>query len=148
MPKSHPYYLMWTGALNLGDTPGVFYDAQFAGLLIQVPVAISFVPDGTGPIKLLLMTSEVEVFNGKTHPVYWDWTPGTPFPNPIGQIDDVDLLPGHPEYHPLSIPAAVAGVGRHTLTIHVNPEVAAGMKDDFVLRRIEAHESIGARIGW
>jgi hypothetical protein len=42
MPNSHPYYLVWTGGLNLGDTPGVFYDAEFAGLLLQIPITITF----------------------------------------------------------------------------------------------------------
>ncbi len=148
MSSTHPYYLVWTGGLNLGDTPGVFYDSQFVGLLIQIPIQITYLPTGIEPAKLLLMTSEVEIFGGKTHPVYWDWAPGTSFSTPVGQIDDIDLIPGRPEFHPLTIPVAAASIGRHTITIHVNPDVAAGMKDDFVLKRIEAHESIGVQIGW
>ena len=148
MAEAHPYYLVWAGALNMGDTPGVFYDAQFVGLLLQIPVTITFLPDGTGPVKLLLMTTEVEVFGGKTHPVYWDWTPGQALPAAVGHIDDADLIPGKPEFHPLDIPRAAAAVGKHWLTIQVNPDVAAGMRDDFVLKRIEAHETIGAKIGW
>ena len=61
IPDSHPFYLVWTGSLNLGDTPGVFMDAQFAGLLLQVPITLTFLPDGTDPIQLLLTTSEVEI---------------------------------------------------------------------------------------
>jgi hypothetical protein len=148
MAEAHPYYMVWSGSLNMGDTPGVFMDAQFVGLLLQIPVTITFLPDGTDPVKMLLMTTEVEVFNGKKHPIYWDWTPGTALPSPVGTIDDVDLIPGKPEYHPLSIPRAGAAVGKHWLTIHVNPEIAAGLRDDFVLKRIEAHETIGAKIGW
>ncbi len=64
MAQAHAYYLV-TGALNMGDTPGVFMDAQFVGLLLQIPVTITFLPDGSDPVKLLLMTTEVEVFNGK-----------------------------------------------------------------------------------
>jgi hypothetical protein len=148
MAQAHPYYLVWSGALNMGDTPGVFMDAQFVGLLLQVPVTITFLPDGTDPVKMLLVTTEVEVFNGKKHPVYWDWTPGTVLPAPVGTIDDVDLIPGRPECHPLSIPRADAGVGKHWLTIHVNAEIDAGLRDDFVLKRIEADETIGAKVGW
>jgi len=51
----------------MGDTPGVFMDAQFVGLLLQIPVTITFLPDGSDPVKFLLITTEVEVFNGKKH---------------------------------------------------------------------------------
>jgi hypothetical protein len=148
MTEAHPYYLVWSGALNMGDTPGVFMDAQFVGLLLQIPVTITFLPDGSDPVKFLLMTTEVEVFNGKKHPVYWDWSPGAALPTPVGFIDDTDLIPGKPEFHPLSVPRAAAAVGKHWITIQVNAEVAAGLRDDFVLKRIEAHETIGVKIGW
>jgi len=148
MATGHPYYLLWTGQLNLGDTPGVFGDAQFAGLLLQVPITLAFVPTGPDPIKMLLMTSEVEVINGNKHPVYWDWKPGQPLPAPVGFIDDVDFVPGKPEFHPLEIPKNQATLDRHTVTIHVNADVPSGFRDDFVLRRIEAHETVGARVGW
>lgn len=148
MSNSHPYYLVWTGGLNLGDTPGVFYDAEFAGLLLQIPITLTFLPDGQDPIQLLLMTTEVEIFNDKKHPVYWDWTPGSPLPTPVGFIDDTDPIPGQPEFHLLSIPRASASLDRHWITIQINPEITAGLRDDFVLKRIEAHETIGAKIGW
>ena len=150
MPNpSHPFFLIWTGSLNLGDTPGVFMDAQFAGLLLQLPITITFLPPaGTDPIQMLLMTTEVEIFNSKKHPVYWDWTPGSTFPTPVGFIDDTDLIPGRPEYHLLSIPRSSVSEGRHSITIQINPDIPAGLRDDFVLKRIEAHESIGAKIGW
>lgn len=148
MPASHPFYLVWTGSLNLGDTPGVFMDAQFVGLLLQMPIKITFLPAGEDPIQLLLTTTQVEIFNDKKHPVYWDWVPGTPLPTPVGFIDDTDIIPGRPEYHLLSVPRNSVSVDNHWITIHVNPEVDAGFRDDFVLKRIEAHESIGAKIGW
>lgn len=148
MAEAHPYYLIWTGALNLGDTPGVFMDAQFVGLMLQIPITITYVPDGDDPVQLLLMTTEVEVFNDKKHPVYWDWSSGAALPVPVGYIDDSEFIPGKPEYHLLTVPKAEATKGRHWITIQVNPDIPAGMRDDFVLKRIEAHESIGAQIGW
>lgn len=148
MAKSHPFYMVWSGALNFGDTPGVFTNAQFVGLLAQIPVTLTFVPDDDSPIRFLLCTTDVEIFYDKKHPVYWDWVPGTALPTPVGFIDDTDLIPDRPEYHQLSIPHDAATLGRHTITIHVNPEVAAGLKDDFVLELIQAHNSIGAKIGW
>lgn len=148
MSTSYPYYILWTGALHLGDTPGVFMDAQYAGLLIQVPVTVTFVPEGTDPIVFVVTTTEVEIFDNKKHPIYWDWTLGTPFPIPVGYVDDQDLITGQPEKHLLSVPHDSAAVGKHWITIQVNQETAVGLRDDFVLRRLEAHESIGAKIGW
>ena len=147
--KPYPYYLIWTGALNLGDTPGVFMNAQFVGLLLQIPVTITFPPTSKEPVLFRLITTDVEVFGGKKHPVYWDWSPGTAFPAPVGYIDDVAMTPGRPEIsHPLTVPASAAAAGRHTITVLVNPDVPAGMRDDFVLMRIEAQNTIGAKIGW
>ncbi|MCA9026286.1 MAG: hypothetical protein KDA86_13855 [Planctomycetaceae bacterium] len=148
MPKGHPFYMLWSGALNFGDTPGVFTNAQFVGLLVQLPVTLTFVPDDDSPIRFLLRTTDVEIFNDKKHPVYWDWLPGAPLPNPVGFIDDTELIPGRPEYHQLAVPPHNAQLGPHTITILVNPEVSAGLKDDFVLERVEAHDTIGAKIGW
>lgn len=140
--------MVWSGALNFGDTPGVFTNAQFVGLMVQIPVTLTFIPDGVLPIRMLLRTTDVEIFNEKKHPVYWDWAPGTGLPTPVGFIDDIELIPGRPEFHQLSIPHAAATLGAHTITIIVNPDVPAGLKDDFVLDRIEADDSIGAKIGW
>ncbi|MDZ8035863.1 hypothetical protein [Nostoc sp. DedSLP04] len=148
MSSSYPYYIVWTGALHLGDTPGVFMDAQYAGLLVQIPITVTFVSERTDPIVFVVTTTEVEIFDNKKHPIYWDWTPGTPLPTPVGYIDDQDLITGQPEKHLLSIPQNSAAIGKHWITIQVNPETAAGLRDDFVLRRLEAHESIGAKIGW
>lgn len=148
MPDSYPFYIVWTGSLHLGDTPGVFMDAQYAGLIVQVPVTITFSPDGTDPIVFVATTTEVEIFNNNKHPIYWDWTPGNVLPTPVGYIDDEDLITGQPEKHLLSIPHDAAAVGKHWITIQVNAETDAGLRDDFVLRRLEAHESFGAKIGW
>src|SRR5262245_36944236 len=139
--KTHPYYVVWSGALNMGDTPGTFMDAQFVGLLLQIPITITFLPSTSDPVRILLKTTEVEVFIGKKHPVLWDWMPGLPLSAPIGYIDDTSTIPGRPEYHALLIDKALAAEGPHSITIHVNAEIAAGMRDDFVLKRIEAHET-------
>jgi len=91
---------------------------------------------------------EVEIFNGKKRPVYWYSQPGTPLPTPAGFMDDTDIIPGRPEFHLLSVPHAVASVDRQGITIHINPDISAGFRDDFVRRRIKSHEFVGAKIGW
>lgn len=149
MPDPADFYTIWTGALNLGDTPGVFTDATFTGLILQLPVTITYLAgDAKEPIRVLLETTEVEIFDGKKHPVLWDWTPGEPLSRPVGYINDEQLAPGEPEFHYLELTTNEAKPGKHTLTILVNPEVAAGLKDDFILKRIGADNQIGAKIGW
>jgi len=150
---SYPYYVIWSGSIGLGDTPGVFMDSKFVGLLVQIPFRITFPEDSTGvdTITILLTTTEVEIFNNQVHSVYLNWQPGQQFPNPVGAIDDTAIFEGKPEIHQLDIPANLFGntvVGKHTLTIHVNPDASAGLRDDFVLKRIEISENVGAGIGW
>ncbi|HTF17384.1 MAG TPA: hypothetical protein VK658_04885 [Chryseolinea sp.] len=42
-PDPYPFYAIGSGSLNLGDTPGVFHDSYYAGLIVQFPVNISFI---------------------------------------------------------------------------------------------------------
>ncbi len=149
MPTAtYPFYIIWTGALNLGDTPGVFNDASFAGLMLQLPITITFVPAGSDPVSLALTTTDVEIFNDRKHPVFFDWKAGTPLTTPIGYIDDTEIIPGRPEVHLLTIPHDAATVDRHSITILINPDVPAGFRDDFILKRIEAHVTVGVKFGW
>jgi hypothetical protein len=154
MTSNYPYYLLWSGGINLGDTPGVFTESEFVGLLVQIPFRIT--SSTIEAITILLLTTDVEIFqdangNRLVHNVYLNWQPGQPFPTPVGTIDDEELFPGRPEIHQLNIPAErfqPQVQGNHTLTIHVNPNVAAGLKDDFVLKNIQISDNVGARIGW
>lgn len=147
-PASYNYYTIWSGALNFGDTPGVFLDSTFVGLLAQIPLTINFIPPGTTSFNIMLVTDEVEIYNGNTHPVYFNWVPGTAFPSPVGYIDDISPIPNLPEYHLLTIPVTGITPGDHSITIVVNVTAPMGMKDDFVLRRIDMDDTIGAKTGW
>jgi len=147
-PANYPFHTIWSGALNLGDTPGVFQDSSFVGLLLQIPISITFLPEDEEFVELMLVTDEVEIFNQKVHYVYFDWIVGSALSKPIGQIDDIDIVPDLPEFHLLKIETKNLQLGNHTITIVVNTEVPQGLKDDFVLRRIDASNHIGARIGF
>jgi hypothetical protein len=155
---NYPYYPIWTGSISLGDTPGVFMDSQYAGLLVQIPFTINFPepPNTVDVVTILLTTTEVEIFadsngNKLVHKVYLNWQPGTALPPAVGVIDDQVIFAGQPEINQINIPGSSFGnavAGRHTLTIQVNPNTNAGLRDDFVLKRIEISENVGARIGW
>jgi hypothetical protein len=153
---NYPYYVIWTGSIGLGDTPGVFMDSEYVGLLIQIPFNITFASPHVNLVTILLTTTEVEIFkdandNKLVHNAYLNWQPGLAFPNPVGVIDDEEIFQGKPEINKLDIPATLFQggiVGKHTLTIQVNPGSEAGLRDDFILKRIEISDNVGARIGW
>jgi hypothetical protein len=142
------FYILWAGNLNMGDTPGVFNYAQFAGLILQIPVTITYPDEGLDTADFLLRTTDVEIYNGAKHPIYWDWQPGTPFDTPVGYIDDTDPVSDQPEYHLARIQGPVAKKGRHTITIVINQESDVGLKDDFVVEWLGANQMLGAKIGW
>jgi len=146
-PTPYPYYTIWSGSLNLGDTPGVFNDSTFAGLMLHIPINISYILAGKPFIEIMLMTNEVEIYGGNVHHVYFDWVPGDPLTNPVGQIDDVDYVPDMPEYHRLRIDTQGLTTGNHTITIIVSTKTPAGLKDDFLLHKIDADNDAGIRIG-
>lgn len=128
-------------------------DAHYGGLLAQVPFTVTYLPPGVESITMLLVTTDVEVYRNDAgeelvHNVYLDWEPGTRLPEPTGTINDQEQIPAHPEVHVLTIPTEAMRREKHTLTIIVNPEVQAGNRDDFVLKRIEMDDQAGARIGW
>jgi hypothetical protein len=157
MSETYPYYLLWSGRAALGDTPGVFDDAAYSGLLLQIPFTIDYIDPEQSVVNLVLITTDVEVYNDPatgtplSHPVYIDWEPGTSFPVPIGALGDDPVLDGRREFHLFAIPAdtlRASGKKQHTLALQVNPCVAAGFRDDFVLKRIEIDNRVGAKIGW
>lgn len=145
-PDPYNYYPIWTGALNFGDTPGVFYDSQFVGLILQFPIYISYIPSKLY-IELVLITNEVEINDGNYHNVYFDWKPGQPLPSPIGQIDDREYFPNIAEYHILKVATNGLQLGNHTLSILVNTKTPSGLQDDFILYEIDADNEVGMRLG-
>lgn len=143
----YPYYTIWSGSLNLGDTPGVYNDSAFVGLMLQIPINITYIPPGKPFIEIILITNEVEIFNGNVHYAYFDWVPGNALPNPIGQIDDVDIIPNFPEYHLLKIGTHGLTIGNHTITLIVSTKTPMGLKDDFVLLKIDGDNDAGLKVG-
>ena len=63
------FYMVWSGVLNFGDTPGVFNNEQFLGLLAQIPITLTFVSDDNSPKNFLLQTTDLEIFNDKHIPL-------------------------------------------------------------------------------
>lgn len=63
------FYMVWSGVLNFEDTPGVFNNEQFLGLIAQIPITLTFMSDDNSLKNFLLKTTDVEIFNDKHIPL-------------------------------------------------------------------------------
>jgi hypothetical protein len=65
--------LLWRGRLQVGDEPGVYGDAQYAGLCLEFPIEVipsSGEYQANGMVDVGVRASEVEVYKGfPGHPV-------------------------------------------------------------------------------
>src|SRR4051794_3638807 len=57
--------LVWEGRIHLGDEPGVYGDAAYAGIAAELPLTLRKI-DPTGPdtTTLILRTQDVQTFAG------------------------------------------------------------------------------------
>lgn len=55
--------LIWAGRIHLGDNPGVYGDAAYAGLCTEFPITLTKFSDAQDDIELLLSTAEVQVYD-------------------------------------------------------------------------------------
>jgi hypothetical protein len=63
--------LVWRGRIQLGDEPGIYSDAQYGGLCLDLPVEL-FPYDGqnSANLEITVEASEVKIYQGyKGHPV-------------------------------------------------------------------------------
>ncbi|MFJ3728502.1 hypothetical protein ACIPYQ_38870 [Streptomyces sp. NPDC090045] len=57
--------LIWQGRIHLGDEPGVYGDASYAGLTTEIPLTLQKTdPAGQDSTTLRVVTQDVETFTG------------------------------------------------------------------------------------
>ncbi len=57
--------LIWQGRVHLGDEPGVFGDAFYSGLAMELPITLLKTnPSGPDTTTLVVQTQNVETFSG------------------------------------------------------------------------------------
>jgi len=65
--------LLWRGRIQLGDEPGIYSDAQYGGLTLDLPVELlAYSGDATtnGEVVLIIEAREVKIYQGYAgHPV-------------------------------------------------------------------------------
>lgn len=133
---------IWQGRIHIGDEPGVFGDAFYAGLCAELPITLERISTaGPDVTTLILETQGVRTFTGYpghvvtvtlyepdvAEPLHWnervlEEVPLTTADNDRKEIDlDLDSL-SPPHY--LSI------------RIRIDTDVQPGLYDDFVVTRL------------
>ena len=57
--------LVWEGRLHVGDEPGVYGDAAYSGLALELPLTLRKTdPDGPDTTTLVVRTQDVQTFAG------------------------------------------------------------------------------------
>lgn len=57
--------LIWQGRIHLGDEPGLFADASYSGLAMELPITLQKTdPSGPDTTTLVVQTQNVETFSG------------------------------------------------------------------------------------
>jgi hypothetical protein len=134
--------LVWQGRIHLGDEPGVFGDASYAGLSVELPLTLTRIdPDGPDVTTLVLDTEDVQTFPGypghlitiigyapaSTDPDRWQETTLTTAWLTSADNNHKEIavdLTGHPSPTFLSV------------RVRIDTEVPSGLYDDFVLTKI------------
>ncbi|MGP4001763.1 hypothetical protein [Streptomyces sp. 8N706] len=133
--------LVWQGRIHLGDEPGIYGDASYSGLGVELPLTVERIGT-TGPesTTLTLETRDLKTFQGYPgHLVeVFLFTSGAADPNHwtrttlatqrlSGDSNTWDIpvsFTGHPSPHRLSV------------RVSIDTEAPAGLYDDFVLTRL------------
>lgn len=134
--------LIWQGRIHLGDEPGVFGDAFYSGLAMELPVALQKTdPSGPDVTTLVVQTQNVQTFSG--------------YPGHLLRVFLYEEDPSQP-FHYLRTPLATERLtsgdnNRQEITINlanktspifvsvrvqIDTEVPPGLYDDFVVTKL------------
>lgn len=133
---------------HLGESPGVFLDVPYQGLVCELPFTVTWEDEEVEEVSIIVETSDVETWGGwKGHPVMLNGIE-------IGRVQDVNNLDGPKETTAFKVkkktfPNAFNKGAKNRLSISVNKKntTQAGFLDDFILLAIRTDGFAGA-IGW
>jgi hypothetical protein len=133
-----PTERVWEGRLHLGDEPGVYGDAAYCGLSVELPLTLHRLLRDAAPderVEVILEAQDVRVFEGYAgHLVR---VLGH-FSNPEGQPEWTvrELATGRLARNAMSLTIAGEIPAHVSVSVHVDTDVGPGLFDDFVLRRL------------
>lgn len=134
--------LIWAGSIHMGDEPGVYGDAAYSGLCAEFPISVRpFDPQSTTEhLTFHIHAENVRVYQGYSgHQL----TVSGYEPDPVaGQHKwrQVTLLKTTLNSDDTDIPLkSLEGHEFISFQVRVDTTVAAGLYNDFVLRRLSLH---------
>jgi len=133
--------LIWQGRIHLGDEPGIFGDADYPGLALELPITLEKTPGAQeDTTTLVLRTEGVNTFSGYpghliTVTLY---TPG-PQPNVWKEVvlATAQLTTADNDHKNVEINlAGQTSPYRVSVRVRIDTAVPAGLYDDFVVTRL------------
>ena len=131
--------LIWQGRSHIGDQPGVYGDASYAGITSELPVTLSKIdPTGDDSVTLVLRADDVQTFAG--YPghlvtvIAHRTTAADPSHSAETQLTTARLISAD-----ISIPVDLSGISSPvhlTVRVRVDTTVPPGLYDDFVVTRL------------
>jgi hypothetical protein len=149
-----PMERIWEGRLHLGDEPGVYGDAAYAGLAAELPFTLRRFREGASEddvVEIIVEAQDVRTFEGYLgHHVIVMGYEANPLASPEWQSRV--LARGRLERNSASVELRGDIPETVSLRVQVDTDVAPGLYDDFILRRISLrssshYASLGFRAG-
>lgn len=134
---SQPRELIWAGRIHLGDDPGVYGDAAYAGLCTEFPITLTKFSPGQDDIEFILTTAEVQVYDPYPgHKVivigYQKIVASEP-----PRWEEVELATARIKADTTKLrPSDTEDIRFFSIRVRIDTSVAPGLYDEFVLLRL------------
>ncbi|MBH1938395.1 hypothetical protein I5Q34_29765 [Streptomyces sp. AV19] len=132
--------LVWQGRIHLGDEPGVYGDASYAGLTVELPLTVERLAT-TGPLTttLVLETQDLRTFQGYPGHLLevFLFAPASAPQRFTRKLLASTRLTGSGTQHSLAVDfTGHQAPHRLGVRLGVDTDVPPGLYDDFVLTRL------------
>lgn len=133
--------LIWQGRLHLGDEPGIYGNAQYAGLCAELPLTVmQNSAEGSESVRIVLEADDVRTYAGYPgHQVlvieHFESAEGMWQEKIIGQgkLWDMDTTEITIDLSNKQMPLFLS------VRVKVDTSVPAGLYDDFVIRKLSMY---------
>jgi hypothetical protein len=131
--------LIWRGRIHIGDEPGVYGDAAYAGLCVEHPITV-YPFDATSPkqdITVEIEAQDVQVFNG--YPGHAVTVLGYELDPAAGPFKWKQVVLQSDRLATNTLSLKLAGLKSHkylSIQVRADTTVAPGLYNDFVLVRL------------
>ncbi|HET9256151.1 MAG TPA: hypothetical protein VFO16_13255 [Pseudonocardiaceae bacterium] len=134
--------LIWEGRLHMGDEPGVYGDAAYSGIAMELPLTLRKTdPSGPDTTTLVLRTQDVQTFAGYPGHLI-TVTAYQPDPHDPARATEKVLTTAtltSADNNRKEITVDLAGIGSPafvSVRVRVDTTVPPGLYDDFVVTRL------------